>query len=60
LVALLPDWEGLIAPGPERAIWSVYPPKRVVSPKVRAFLGFLDQCFGRLPYWDRCTKSPLL
>jgi len=53
LVSILPDWEGLIAQGPERAIWAVYPPKKVVSPKVRALLGFLDQRFGKPPYWDR-------
>ena len=53
LVALLPGWEALIAPGPERAIWGVYPPKRNVAPKVRVFLGFLETRFGRPPYWDR-------
>jgi DNA-binding transcriptional LysR family regulator len=53
LVMLLPAWEGLIAPGVERAIWGVYPPKKVVSPKVRAFLAFLDGRFGRPPYWER-------
>jgi DNA-binding transcriptional LysR family regulator len=53
LVALLPDWEGLIASGPERAIWGVYPPKKTVSPKVRAFLAFLTERFGKPPYWDR-------
>jgi DNA-binding transcriptional LysR family regulator len=55
LVALLPAWEALIAPGPERAIWAVYPPKKVVAPKVRAFLTFLSQRFGKPPYWDRQT-----
>ncbi len=53
LVAVLPDWEWLIAPGPDRAIWAVYPPKKVVSPKVKAFLGFLAERFGQPPYWDR-------
>lgn len=57
LVPILPAWEGLIAPGPERAIWAVYPPKKVVSPKVRAFLGFLERCFGKPPYWDRVTHQ---
>ena len=53
LVQVLPDCEWLIAPGPERAIWAVYPPKKVVSPKVRAFIAFLSTCFGQPPYWDR-------
>jgi DNA-binding transcriptional LysR family regulator len=47
LVSVLPDYEWLIAPGPERAIWAVYPPKRVVSPKVKAFIAFLSQRFGQ-------------
>jgi DNA-binding transcriptional LysR family regulator len=53
LLALLSEWEWLIAPGPERAIWGVYPPKKVVSPKVRAFLTFLVHRFGNPPYWER-------
>jgi DNA-binding transcriptional LysR family regulator len=52
LAVILPQWEALIAPGPERAIWGVYPPKRVVSPKVRAFLTFLERRIGRPPYWE--------
>jgi DNA-binding transcriptional LysR family regulator len=52
LVAQLPAWEALIAPGPERAVWAVYPPKKVVAPKVRAFLTFLANRFGKPPYWD--------
>ena len=57
LVAVLPAWEGFIASGPERAIWGVYPPKKVVAPKVRAFLGFLEQRFGKPPYWDASPRS---
>jgi DNA-binding transcriptional LysR family regulator len=53
LVAVLRDWEWLIASGPERAIWAVYPPKKVVSPKVKAFLAFLVLRFGHPAYWDR-------
>jgi DNA-binding transcriptional LysR family regulator len=52
LQALLPDWEALIAPGPQRAIWAVYPPKKVVAPKVRAFLAFFEARFGSPPYWE--------
>ncbi|MEI9982713.1 MAG: LysR family transcriptional regulator [Aliidongia sp.] len=53
LAALLPGWDALIAPGPERAIWGVYPPKRIVAPKVRVFLAFLERRFGRPPSWDQ-------
>jgi DNA-binding transcriptional LysR family regulator/uncharacterized protein YjbJ (UPF0337 family) len=56
LVALLPAWEAQIAPGPDRAIWGVYPPKKVVAPKVRAFFTFIAQRFGKPPYWDRQTN----
>ena len=33
LVAVLTDWEWLMAPGPDRAIWAVYPPKKSFLPK---------------------------
>jgi DNA-binding transcriptional LysR family regulator len=56
LATLLPDWEAMIAPGPERAIWGVYPPKKVVSPKVRAFLSFIEARFGKPPYWDHAEN----
>jgi DNA-binding transcriptional LysR family regulator len=52
LTSLLPAWEWFIATGAERAIWAVYPPKKVVSPKVRCFVEFLADRFGRPPYWD--------
>jgi DNA-binding transcriptional LysR family regulator len=58
LTPLLPDWEALIAPGPQRAIWGVYPPKKVVSPKVRTFLSFIEARFGKPPYWDHAGNPP--
>ena len=36
---LLPDWEARSSEG-TAAVWGVYPPKKVVSSKVRAFLDF--------------------
>jgi len=57
LSPLLPDWEALIAPGAQRAIWCVYPPKKVVAPKVRAFLSFIEARFGKPPYWDRADHA---
>ena len=53
LVTLLHGWNWLIAPSPERAIWGIYPPKKVVSPKVKSFLSFLSERFGHPAYWDR-------
>ena len=52
LIRLLGDREWLIAPGPERAIWGIYPPKKVVSPKVRAFLAFIEKKIGQPAHWD--------
>lgn len=52
LVQVLGDREWLISPGPQRAIWGVYPPKKVVSPKVRAFLAFVEKRFGQPAYCD--------
>jgi DNA-binding transcriptional LysR family regulator len=57
LVPVLSGWDGTIAPGPERAIWGVYPPKKTVSPKVRAFLTFIAERFGKPPYWDRAAGA---
>jgi DNA-binding transcriptional LysR family regulator len=53
LIPLLGDWDCAIAPGPAHSIWGVYPPKKTVSPKVRVFLEFLAERFGKPPYWDR-------
>ncbi|MDB5461504.1 MAG: LysR family transcriptional regulator [Caulobacteraceae bacterium] len=53
LVPLLTEWTWAIAQGPQPAIWGVYPPKKTVSPKVRAFLTFIAERFGAPPYWER-------
>lgn len=53
----LGDYEWLISPGAEPAIWGVYPPKKVVSPKVRSFLACLEQRFGQPAYWDLSQQS---
>ena len=52
LEAVLANWEWLMAPGPERAIWAVYPPKKIIPPKTRVFLDFLASRFGSRPYWE--------
>lgn len=48
LVPLLPEWS--IAS--DVAVWAVYPTARFVPPKVRAFVAFLHDRWGREPYWD--------
>jgi DNA-binding transcriptional LysR family regulator len=51
LVHLLAEWEARTGRG-EPAIWAVYPPKKIVSSKVRAFLDFYTEVLGEPPYWD--------
>ncbi|WP_395372302.1 LysR family transcriptional regulator [Komagataeibacter diospyri] len=41
LVRVLGQFEWVLAPGAERAIWAVYPPKKVVAPKVKSFINFM-------------------
>ncbi|MEX3940694.1 LysR substrate-binding domain-containing protein [Paraburkholderia sp. BR10937] len=50
LVGILTDWEER-ATRPEPAIWAVYPPKKVVSSKVRAFVDFYVSIFEQAPQW---------
>ncbi|CAB3752224.1 LysR family transcriptional regulator [Paraburkholderia solisilvae] len=51
LVQLLPDWDAQTSHG-EPAIWAVYPPKKTVSSKVRAFLDFYAALFADESYWQ--------
>ena len=37
----------------DSAVHAVYPHARHLSPKVRAFVDFLAERFGPVPYWDR-------
>ncbi len=57
LLSLLPDWEGSIAQDFETAIWAIYPPKKVVSPKVRAFIDFFEARFRKAAYWDALPQA---
>ncbi|WP_339325396.1 LysR family transcriptional regulator [Pararhodospirillum photometricum] len=52
LISLLPAYEWTLGPDGIRSIWAVYVPKKVVSPKVRAFIAFLIDRFGTPPSWD--------
>lgn len=38
---------------PELGVYAIYPERRSLSPKVRAFIDFCVQNFGPEPYWDR-------
>lgn len=57
LESMLEDWEWLSAPGAERSIWMLYPPKKIVPPKVKAFLDFMTKRIGNPPYWDASAPS---
>jgi DNA-binding transcriptional LysR family regulator len=48
---VLPGWSAMIATKPS-GVFGVYPPHRLVPPKVRVFLDFAQKRFGRPPYWD--------
>ncbi len=57
LLSLLPGWDGSIAQDFEMAIWAVYPPKKIVSPKVRAFIDFFEARFRKPAYWDAALDA---
>jgi DNA-binding transcriptional LysR family regulator len=46
---ILPDVRGAADIG----IYAVHPSPRLVSPNVRAFVRFLADLYGPMPYWDR-------
>jgi DNA-binding transcriptional LysR family regulator len=52
LLHLLPGWEAQPSKAAP-AIWAVYPPKKTVSSKVRAFIDFYAAIFSREPEWNR-------
>jgi len=37
---------------PELSLYAIYPPSRHLAVKVRVFIDFLVERFGRRPYWD--------
>ncbi|KAB0685587.1 LysR family transcriptional regulator [Burkholderia territorii] len=51
LQQVLPEWEARLGRA-EPAVWAAYPPKKIVSSKVRAFVDFYAEAFGEPPYWD--------
>lgn len=48
---VLPDWEAMIATAPS-GIFGIHAPGGPVAPKVRVFLDFIQERFGRPPYWE--------
>ncbi|MBV8626176.1 MAG: LysR family transcriptional regulator [Herbaspirillum sp.] len=52
LIQVLPEWDVHGAKG-ESAIWAVYPPKKNVSSKVRAFVDFYADLFCTDDYWAK-------
>ncbi|WLH66128.1 LysR family transcriptional regulator [Pseudomonas sp. FP2309] len=52
LVRWLPDWKVKSAQE-SCAVWFVYPPKRIVSSKVRCFIDFMAERLADPPVWQR-------
>jgi DNA-binding transcriptional LysR family regulator len=50
LVPVLAHWHCAPATVPA-ALWFIYPPKRIVSSKVRSFIDFMVARIGTPPYW---------
>lgn len=44
----------------ETAIWAVYPSSRLLAPKVRVFIDYFSECYGRPPYWDQKLYGSIL
>ncbi|WP_198297639.1 LysR family transcriptional regulator [Bordetella genomosp. 9] len=38
---------------PERGLYAAYLPNPTMAHSTRLFVGFLSECFGETPYWDR-------
>lgn len=54
LETMLPEYED-----DPISVYAVYPHRRHLSPRVRAFVDFLADRFGENPYWDEmCANAP--
>lgn len=53
IVTILKEYRVL----PERALYAVYPQRKYLSPKVRAFVDFMLERIGSVPYWDVAWSS---
>ena len=52
LVRLLQNHTAAMFATGDRFVWAIYPPKRIVPPKVRVFLDGFVAHIGTPPYWD--------
>jgi DNA-binding transcriptional LysR family regulator len=51
----------LVLPGyriPDSAIYAVMPQRRLMLPRVRAFIDFIVEKFGDVPPWERVSEAP--
>jgi len=53
LMAVLSEYKSL-----EVSIYAVYPQRKHLSPKVRAFIDFLSEQINDPPYWEPGPVSP--
>ena len=51
LEAVLPHW-----PPPGHAISALYPHSRYLPPRIRVFIDFLVEVYGKTPYWERSAS----
>ncbi|EGI25805.1 transcriptional regulator, LysR family [Escherichia coli TA206] len=51
IIRIFPEWEFSMSPG-ENAIWILYPQKRAMPYRIRAFIDFIIKKTGPRPYWD--------
>jgi DNA-binding transcriptional LysR family regulator len=56
LACVMPGWEAHARRQPA-SIWVLYPPKKTVSSKVRAFVDFYSAKIGTPPYWDAAAAG---
>jgi DNA-binding transcriptional LysR family regulator len=52
LIRWLPEWRPQLTLAPS-SLWFIYPPKRIVSSKVRCFIDFIVEHIGDPPYWQQ-------
>jgi DNA-binding transcriptional LysR family regulator len=43
LIRVLPGWDFSVTDDFDQAVWALYPPKKIVSPKVRAFMDYMQR-----------------
>jgi len=56
LIQWMPEWSCQLAQTPA-SLWFIYPPKRIVSSKVRCFIDFIVERIGDPPYWQQSAPA---